>query len=208
MGLRTGLLGGLARLAGVFLGLAAAFNFYRALADMVNLKWNLAAAISRWFHFTPSGAAPALSGGPSVPAGGIPGAEGLIQGSRGALQGLGESAARVAGSGMLEIICFIAIFFVVSWAVGTAGAILGKVARLFFLGPADRIGGIALGAARGLVMALVLVALAGALEVPAAFMSGGLHSSWIGLALQKSVLAPYFVKALVVLNVKLPGWGI
>lgn len=208
IGLKKGLVGGLAGLLGVLLGLAAAFNFYRPLADAVNLKWNLVSAIGKWIPvsvFGPGGGAP----GPAsltMPGAGSPVAapKGVVYG----LQGLGESLSRLLASGILDILCFIAIFLFVSAAVVILGTLLGKITRLLFLGPVDRFGGFLLGAAKGMIMAAILVALLNAVQLPAVFFSGGRNPNWIGLAIQKSVIAPYFIKALVIFNFKFPGWSI
>lgn len=213
IGLRAGFLGGLARLLGALLGLAAAINFYRPLADTLNLKWNLAAAIGGLIPVSAFGARGKLMPSPTdliYPFKAPPeaGSQALApQGPLYALQGLGESVVKSLASGILDVLCFVIIFLVVSWTVKTLGVMLGKVASVFLLGPADRVLGVLLGAVKGCVVAAVLVALGNSLQVPAAFFSTG-NSNWISLALQKSLLAPYFIKALVVLNVKFPGWGI
>ncbi|MCL6612577.1 MAG: CvpA family protein [Peptococcaceae bacterium] len=208
MGFRTGLVGGLARLLGTLLGLAAALNFYRPLADTLNLKWNLVSAIKGLMPVPAIGSRVKPPGTDIFgPAGS--GSQGIApKGTIYPLQGLGDSVAGAMASGVLDIICFIAILLAVSWAVKILGFLAGKIAGLLFLGPLDRLGGTLLGAAKGAVLAAVLVALANSLQAPAAFLTDGRHSDWVGMALQKSVLAPYFIKGLVILNVKFPGWGI
>lgn len=211
IGFRTGFVGGLARLLGALLGLTAALNFYRPLSDTLNLKWNLVSAIGSWIPVSSLGARGRIPGQEILNPARVPGAESQLLAPKGALyslQGLGESLTRVLASGILDILCFILIFLVVSWAVKTLGALFGKLARMFFLGPVDRAAGALLGAVKGGVIAGVLVALVNALQVPAGVLSGSSSSNWISLAFQKSALVPYFVKALVVLNVKFPGWGI
>lgn len=212
VGLRSGLIGGLARLLGVLLGLAAAFNLYRPLSDMVNLKWNLVGVIGKWFPFSSPGAGGRLPGADGLFMPGVPQAGGgLLQAPKGSLfglQGLGDSISGLLASGILDILCFILIYLVVSKGVFILGALVAKLSRLFFLGPVDRLGGAALGAVKGVILALVVVALGNSLQVPAAYISGGQGPNWISLALQKSVLVPYLVKALVVVNLKFPGWSI
>ncbi len=212
IGFKTGFIGGLARLLGALLGLAAALNFYRPLADMLNLKWNLVPAIGGWIPLSAFGTKGKLSGPWDLlhPVK-VPGAESQLTAPAGpiyTLQGVGESVSRMLASGILDILCFILIFLIVSMVVKWLGVLAGKLARLFFLGPVDRIAGALLGAAKGGVIAAVLVALANSLQVPASLISGSSNDNWISLALQKSILVPYFVKALVVLNARFPGWGI
>lgn len=199
VGLRTGLLAGLAKLLGAFLGLAAAFNFYRPLSDAVNLKWGLVSTLGKWIPVS-------LPGG----ANSLPGTEVQLPGLNGSYHGvrlLGDSVSRLLASGILDILCFIIIFLVVSKAVVILGLLCGKMARLLFMGPIDRAGGILLGAAKGVVISGILVALTVALQVPAAVFSGTAQPSWVSLALQKSVLAPYYIKALSLLNIHFPGWN-
>ncbi|MFZ5649744.1 MAG: CvpA family protein [Bacillota bacterium] len=203
MGLKTGLLAGASRLAGALAGLAAAPSFYQPLADAVNLKWNLVSDISRLFAggersaggpFKVPGTPDLFYPGPAAP--------GAVKG----LYGIGEPAARVLASAALDILCFIIIFLTVSWIVSLLGVVAGKIARIVFLGPVDRAGGAVLGAARGCVVSAVVMGLAVALQLPAAFFSGGKKTSFLTLALQKSVLAPYFLTGLEYLKVHFPGW--
>lgn len=213
IGLRTGLVGGVARLLATFLGLAAAFNFYKPLADVVNLKWNMVSVIGKWIPglFSGAGKKAQVSPDPLLPFKGTPGAESLIPGSKGALNGLyglGDSITRLLASGILDILCFILIFLVVSRFVVLLGSLLGKASRILFLGPVDRLGGVLLGTVKGAVISLVMVALALSVEAPAAFLSGGYGFSSLSMALHKSLLVPYFVKVLVIFNLKFPGWGI
>ncbi len=197
-GIKTGLVGGLARILGLFLGLAAAFQFHRPLADAANLKWNLVPALGKWLPV------------PAVGPGGLAGADGRFALPKGVLDGLGGPGVplnQALASGILDLLSFIIIFLIVSKGAVIFGSILGNAVKMFLLGPVDRLGGFILGAAKGLVMSAVLVALMKILQLPAAVFSGGGNTDWISLALDKSVVAPYFVKALVILDVKLPGWN-
>ncbi|MCL6477923.1 MAG: CvpA family protein [Peptococcaceae bacterium] len=199
-GLRSGLVYSLARLLGVLIGLAAAFNFYRPLADTVNLKWDLVSTIKKWIPVSFLGPEGGLSG----PGGQLLAPKGSFYG----MQSLGESVSRLLASGMLDILCFIVIFLVVSKAVVILGSLIGKAAKMFLLGPVDRAGGLLLGAAKGCIIAGALVALVAVLQVPGELFSGPGRPSWIGLALQKSMMAPYFIKAMTLLNIHFPGWSI
>lgn len=186
MGLKTGLLAGASRLAGALAGFAAALSFYQALADAANLKWDLVSAISSLF----AGAERSAGGFFKMPG----------------LYGVGESAVRLLASAALDILCFIIIFLAVSWIVSLMGVIAGKIASIVFLGPVDRAGGAVLGAAKGFVISAVVMGLAVALQLPAAFFSGGKKTSFLTLALQKSVLAQYFLTGFEYLKVHFPGW--
>ncbi len=109
--------------------------------------------------------------------------------------------------GILNIICFIIIFFLVYWAVKILGGLLGTMAKLFFLGPVDRIGGALLGAVNGGFLATVTVGLLHSL-LPAANIFQSASGEFISMALQNSTLASFFTNILLILNVKFPGWGI
>lgn len=213
-GLTTGLLAGLARLLGVLVGLAAALNFYRPLADTVNLKWNIASKIG---DFIPILGKPA--GGPAAGPGGAVEVFSPLAGGTGGLaaapkavfyglQGIGESITRSLASGILDIICFFLIFLLVSKLVALGGAVAGKLSRMALLGPLDRVGGLLLGALKGCIIAALLVAVMVSLQLPAAFISGEQKASIFSLALQKSVLVPHFIKALTLFNITFPGWPV
>jgi membrane protein required for colicin V production len=210
-GLHNGLVAGLARLIGVLVGLAAALNFYRPLADTVNLKWNL---VSRLGDFIPfwgkSGSAlPGTGGG--VESISPPAAGGLSAVPRElflGLQGVGESVTRSLAAGILDVVCFFVIFLLVAKVVALLGTAAGKISRMTPLGLLDRAGGLLLGALKGCIIAAVLVAAMISLQLPAAYLSGGQKMSIFSLALQKSTLAPYFIKALSFFQINFPGWPV
>ncbi|HBV97909.1 MAG: hypothetical protein JL50_07515 [Peptococcaceae bacterium BICA1-7] len=210
-GLTTGLLAGLSRLLGVLVGLAAALNFYRPLADSVNLKWNLVSKIGDFMPFLgkPAGGQGAGPGGAvevfSPLAGGLAEApRTLFLG----LQSLGDSLARSLASGILDIICFFLIFLLVSKLIALGGSVAGKLSRMVLLGPLDRAGGLLLGALKGCIIAGLLVAVMVSLQLPAVIISGEQKTSFFSLALQKSVLVPHFIKALTIFNITFPGWPV
>ncbi|MCL5057530.1 MAG: CvpA family protein [Actinobacteria bacterium] len=213
-GLNTGLLAGLARLLGVLVGLAAALNLYRPLADEVNLKWNLVSKIGDFIPFLgkPAGGSAAGPGGAvevfSPLAGGAGGLAAAPKAVFYGLQGIGESVTSSLAFGILDIICFFLIFLLVSKMVALGGSVAGKLSRIALLGPLDRAGGLLLGALKGCITAALLVAVLVSLQLPAAFISGGQKSTLFSLALQKSVLAPYFIKALTVFKITFPGWPV
>lgn len=204
IGLKTGLVAGASRLIGVLAGFAAALSFYQPLADAVNLKWNLVSVISKWMFSggNKSGGGPLKApGSPDLFYPG-PAEPGIFKG----LSVIGESLSRVLASTILDIACFIIILMFVSGTISLLGVLAGKLFRVFFLGPVDRLGGTALGAAKGCVLSSVVVALAVSAQIPALFLSGGKNTTFLSLALQKSVLAPYFLKGLEYLKINFPGW--
>lgn len=185
-GLRTGLVAGLAKLVGLVAGFIAAMNFYQPLSDMLNLKFNLVPLIFKLF--------PSLSGAGSA-------ASPL---SSLKPTGLGESVGGLIASGILDILCFVIILIVVTKGVEIAGIFLGKIARMFLLGPVDCLGGVALGVIKGLLASGILVALIKALQVPAGILPGG-QNSFFALMLQKSILAPYFLNILSLVSANFPA---
>ncbi len=192
-GLRTGLLGGLSGLLGLLLGFAAALRFYKPLVDMVNLKWGITSSISGWLPSNPD-ASNTINGL-------------LPEKPLGLVGELTDSLTEVIASGIISIVCFVLIFALVSWGVKTLGALLGTMAKLFFLGPVDRVGGAVLGAVNGSILATILVGLLSSMQIPLLFAGSNHKGEFIALALQKSVLVPFFIDILVILNVKFPGWG-
>lgn len=199
LGLKSGLVRGLSRFLGFILGFAAALNFYQSLADTLNLKWQLSTIISDWLPFFGQDKKQALSGGQ--------GQSLLSDGPTGVLAGLGDSLSNVFAAGILDILCFIAIFWLVSWGVRFVGSLLATMAKLFFLGPIDRIGGALLGAVNGGFLVLVLVGILKSMEGPLSFASGSQDPGFLAAGLAGSALVPFFTDILVVLDVRLPGFG-
>ncbi|MHB8155797.1 MAG: CvpA family protein [Desulfocucumaceae bacterium] len=212
-GLRTGLVVGLAKLLGALIGLAAALNFYRPLADAVNLKWNLVSAIGKLLPLPgkATGAVPPGSQGPAeifFPFVGSPGSPALPKMVSYSLHGIGESVTRMLASGILDILCFIILYLVVSKLVVVIGVVVSKMSRLLLLGPLDRAGGLVIGVVKGGIIVAILVAVIVSLQLPAAYIAGGQKPSLLSLALQKSTLAPFFFKALAYFKITFPGWPV
>ncbi|NTW06046.1 MAG: CvpA family protein [Peptococcaceae bacterium] len=199
IGLKSGLVRGLSRFLGFILGFVAALNFYQPLADTLNLKWQLSTVIGDWLPFFGEDKKQALSGGQG---------DALFSGGpTGVLSGLGDSLANLFASGILDILCFVAIFWLVSWGVKFLGSLLATMAKLFFLGPIDRVGGAFLGAVNGGVLVLVLIGIMKSMEAPLSFASGSQDPGFLAEGIAGSVLAPFFTDILVILDVTLPGLG-
>lgn len=121
------------------------------------------------------------------------------------LQGWGESISTMISSLFIEILSFIVIFLAVSKIVVILGILLSKVAKLMLLGPFDTIGGTVLGAVKGVLIVAILVALIKTVQFPMIFF-GGQETMWFNLALEKSLMVPYFTSAFDLLDVNFPGW--
>ncbi|MEW6274527.1 MAG: CvpA family protein [Bacillota bacterium] len=178
-GFAAGLIAGLARLAGLFLGLVMAFNYAVPLAQYADKQWHLQDKITGWWP---------------VP----PGREGF--------PGLGKLPQFFA-PGLIEIVAFLLIFLVVAQLTYRVGSMVAAAGRAVFLGPVDRLGGLALGILRGVVIVLVFLALLAPLHTSAFSFPGGHQGSWgwFSRALEQSVLASFFWPFLVKLPMIFPG---
>lgn len=120
-------------------------------------------------------------------------------------QGWGESVSTIISSLFIEILSFIVIYVAVSKVVVILGILLSKMAKLMLLGPIDRVGGAVLGSVKGVLIVAILVAMIKTLQFPIIFI-GGQESMWFSLALEKSLIVPYFTSAFDLFNVNFPGW--
>jgi len=173
-GLTTGLLKGIARLAGIFLGIVFAMKYDSQLADLAGSKWHLAEKLSKYLSFSSALWNDSMSWWSSR---GIP------------LPG-GEQVQNILSTRLLEMFAFILIFLVVYRLTCFAGSLLSQVARMAFLGPVDRLGGLALGFVNGLVIVLIMVALLLPLQIPVSMLNGGQTDNWFTCSIQRSVIIP------------------
>lgn len=215
-GYETGLVAGLARLLGLFLGLAAALTYNQSLAAYLNELWNLDEKIMRIFpslQVMPTPASPqGFSQVKAVAAwqeqwgltGSWPGA--LQQGPVGDMARLiGESLSGLLARGLLEVLSFVIIFMVVSRLIYWGGSIMARLASFTFFGPLDRAGGIFLGLLRGTITVLILLALLVPLQLPALLMGGGTEGSWLARAMENSLVVPIFGHIIDTFNLTWPG---
>jgi len=173
-GLTTGLLKGIARLAGIILGIVFAMKYDRQLADFAGSKWHLTEKLSKYFAFPTDLWNDSMS----------------WWSSNGLSFTGGEQIQNILSMRLLEIIAFLLIFLVVYRLTYFVGAILSQVARMAFLGPVDRLGGLALGLVNGLVIVLILVALLTPLQIPVSMLNGGQKDNWYTRSIQSSVIIP------------------
>lgn len=188
-GLATGFFAGAARLAGLVLGAIFAYNYYLSLAEYADMRWGLAGKIRDWLpHSSAGGYIPALP-------------EAFGQQSFPGVQNLNDIISR----GILEAGAFLVIFFGVAWLICWIGLLFSKTARLVFLGPVDRFGGLALGALRGVIIVFILLSLLVPLETPA-FSSPGVHAAdWLAQAIGHSKIVPVFWQLFLKFKMIFPG---
>lgn len=213
-GFAAGLIAGLTRLAGLFLGLVMSFNYYRSLAGYVNQQWHLEEKIRNWLPFPPGNALSASAAGLEqgaglAPGGHLPGKlpERLVTPDLFGQHGFftTEKLEQFLAHGLLEVIAFLIIFFVVAYLTNLIGGMVVHAARWTFFGPADRLGGLVLGALRGVVIVLVLVALLMPIQIAAFSFPGGHQGGWLARAVEQSALVPLCWQFLVKLPLVFPG---
>ncbi|MGQ9558649.1 MAG: CvpA family protein [Desulfurispora sp.] len=199
-GWQTGLVGAVTRVTAVVLGLALARQYYHPAALYLDRRWHLAALLDGlWSRQT---ALPGAGAGtPALP--GLPGGQALtglfhdlllpaFAGWPGAAPQLAQLK-RALSVGLLELLCFLLIFWGVAYLVRLAGRAVTRLLGLALLGPVNRAGGMLLGLGTGLLLDLLLLAVLLHAHPAVAFLSStGSRPDWLGAALQHSLL----VKAL------------
>ncbi len=212
-GFRTGLLTGAARFAGLIAGLASAFAYYEALAKYAEERWHLGTLILDHFigpnfPFNPEKIIQSLpslqyfnnkitSYGDWVPRLSL----------EGKFQEIGDAFSRLLASGILEICSFVIIFLLVSQGIYILGIAASKLLFFSLIGLVDNLGGAIFGLVRGLLIVLILMALAVSLQWPLAITSGGTDPHWLTDGLVHSRIAPYFLKVINLYKNDLPGFS-
>lgn len=204
-GLVTGLVKGLAGLVGIFLGFLTAFKYSGPLTEYINNHWQLAEKIKDLLPVNPSSwmnsvVQPELTQELKLP-------EGIVN-----LDLYGQQALSVIDSlkssfaqGLLEVVAFILIFMIVSHLIYFLGDLLSRTSRLILLGPVDRLGGLALGLVRGLIIIFILVSVVAPLQAPASVFFSGQHENWLVNSIQHSAGFSVCSKILYNLHGNFPG---
>ncbi|MFZ5591359.1 MAG: CvpA family protein, partial [Bacillota bacterium] len=155
-----------------------------------------------------------LVGKPALP--GLPGAQALPPGSQpgvpasglwdlllpafsswpGAAQQLAQ-VKRALSVGLLELLCFLLIFWGVASLVRLAGGAITRLLGLAMLGPVNRAGGLLLGLGTGLLLNLLLLAVLLRTQPALAFLGGSSgRVDWLSAALQHSLLVQFLSRLL------------
>lgn len=209
-GIRYGLVGSVAKLAGILVGFGVAITYYRDLAAYLTVQWNLEEIIlplakkllGFWFPLK-STAFPSLTPDKIVSTG-SPAAGQLYPFSNYA-----DYAAAALASTILNDLCFLALLLAIVWAVNLAGFILTRIAAIAFLGPFNRLGGLLFGAVKGLVVVMIVLTLMSpfqrldSLPGSSSVTPGTTQSK--GNAFAGSKLLPYFEPLFNTINRPLPG---
>lgn len=203
-GWQAGLVGAVTRIAAVVLGLLLARQYYHPAALYLDRRWHLAALLDGlWQRQT---ALPgAGTGTPTLP--GVPGGQALTGVFRDFLlptfAGWPDAAPqltqlkRALSVGLLELLCFLLIFWGVAYLVRLAGGMVTRLLGLALLGPVNRAGGLLLGLGTGLLLNLLLLAVLLHAQPAVAFLSSsGSRPDWLGAALQHSLLVHFLGRLL------------
>ncbi len=200
-GLRKGFLAGIARLLGLVLGLAAAFAGYGALADYLDRQWGWGNAIAAFFaEHLPQGVLQVLYDRLPL-AGDYPA---VILPEQVIIEEMLAAAHGVADF-ILNIIAFTMLFLVVFLLVVLVMRIFAGAVEHSFLSPLDRLGGLLLGAARGILVVIIVAVLLEPVLASGA-LAGGEVSGVLGRAATGSLFVSYAWLLLDAVNIHFPGW--
>jgi membrane protein required for colicin V production len=204
-GIRYGLVGSVAKLAGILVGFGVAITYYRDLAACLTVQWNLEEKIlplakkllGFWF--------PLKSTVPDkIVSTGSPAAGQIYPFSNYA-----DYAAAALASTILNALCFMALLLAIVWAVNLAGFILTRIAAIAFLGPFNRLGGLLFGAVKGLIVVMIVLTLMSPFQqldsLPGSSSATPGVTQSKGNAFMGSKLLPYFEPLFNTINRPLPG---
>lgn len=205
-GWQTGLVGAVTRIAAVIFGLALARQYYHPAALYLDRRWHLAALLDGlWSRHTALPGAGAGAGAPALPE--LPGGQVLtgifrdfllptFAGWPDAVPQLTQLK-RALSVALLELLCFLFIFWGVAYLVRLTGATATRLLGLALLGPVNRAAGMLLGLGTGLLLNLLLLAVLLHAQPAVAFLSGpGSRPDWLGAALQHSLLVHFLGRLL------------
>jgi len=204
-GLRYGLVASVAKLAGILVGLGVAFTYYRPFAEYLSTQWNMGEKIlplvEGLLKYLPSinTAPPALSPGKLT-------STGMLTANQ--LNPFGDYLTRMFATGVLEALSFLVLLLATVWVVNLAGRILTSIANITLMGPLNHLGGLVFGAAKGLLVVMIVLTLISPFQLPYSTPGGrsGVPSAPLPRgAFQDSMLLPYFEPLFKVINRPLPG---
>lgn len=206
-GLRYGLVASVAKLAGILAGLWVAYNYYRPFAEYLSAQWSmeeklmpLVDGLLKYWLPSKNAVPPALPPGKLISAW-APAAN--------QLNPLGETLGRMFSSMVLEALSFMILLLVTVWTVNLVGRLLTKVADITLMGPLNHLGGLFFGAAKGILVVMVVLTLMSPFQQPELLPGGrsGIPDapSLRANSFQDSKLLPYFEPLFRAINRPLPG---
>ena len=204
-GMRYGLVGSVAKLAGILAGFGLAITYYRDLAAYVTVQWSLEEKIlplakkllGFWFPLKSTASDKIVSTG------------GSAAGQLYPFSDYVDYAAGALASTIINALCFLALLLAVVWAVNLVGFIVTRVAAIALLGPFNRLGGLLFGAAKGTVMVMIVLTLMAPFQRLDSLPGGSSGTPGVtqskGNAFAGSKLLPYFEPFFNAINRPLPG---
>ena len=189
-GFQKGLLASLTRVLGQISGLAVAFTGRRPVADYVDEQWGLKeqiAEIIRQRVYEQWQAPEAACAGQQFLANSL------------------NTMSNQLAMNLLEILAFIIIFLLVSLVVRICTSFFSKMFARTLFRPLDKLGGLGLGLARGLLIVVVIAIVIEPLQVLELFSGPEIHGYSVGSAFSDSLLLPLIFELLKTLSLQLAG---
>lgn len=206
-GLRSGLLKSVSGLAGVLIGLFVAFAYHRAFASYLSTQWNAQEKIQPLVENFLKNWLPTYN---TLPKTLSPGKlTSAVPSASSQLNHIGDNITGMFASGVLEVFSFLVLLLATVWAASLVGSILTRVADISFLGLPNHLGGFLFGAARGIIIVMIILALMSPFQ-RAYVLPGDKPGSPgtplpPGKAFQDSLLLPYFNPIFNAIKQPLPG---
>jgi uncharacterized membrane protein required for colicin V production len=156
----------LTQIIGLIGGLFISFIFYRPLAAYLNEHWQITDKISPWLSM------------------------GVFWRPPVALEI--EKGNRLIALGILEFLSFLAVLIISAYVISTVAYLFLSPGKYLFWGPFGILGGFVLGAARGLGIVFILMAVFLPEQTKAVSFSGLVQPEWLVVPLQQSRFVSLF----------------
>ncbi len=205
-GWRLGLVTSVARLAGILTGLVVAITYRHDLVEYLTTKWDLGEKMLPLVNGLLKFWSPAAGSAPLfVPPGGL---TTTVPFNPYQLDQIGGYLARTIAAGVLEALSFLVLLLAVVWLINLAARLLTGITDACPLGLLNRLGGLLFGAAKGLVVVVIVLALMLPFQQPLSVPGAQPESAGTGgKAFGESKLLPYFNPFLEAIGRPLQGDG-
>lgn len=207
-GLRTGLINGVARLLGLVIGIIVAFNGYQFLASYLNQQWGWGNSIATFLmERLPISVLDKFNNEVTIMEKLInnPAKPTLDLVSNDFINNKMISVTNQLAISILEVISFIILLIGVSLLVKLVLGLFAGAVQHTLLSPLDHLGGLLYGFLRGTAIILVLVLLLEPVITSGLLMVEG-NTNIFGQAVSKSVLIPYALQVLDIINIQNNIW--